>query len=260
LLIFTLLIGLLGSTELNTQNYVYAEQTAEKSTVENDAEISSFSAKTTKKATPTTTTKPTPTTKPVRKPTPTAAPTKQVELPQIDIKNTNLSKYNKIYPYADIEKPAKLQGLKFELQDNVEFLPEDTSYDVEDAPVASYTSEEDTEGLGSQAGIPNFQIDLSNDTQRTYQPGTSLLKFRDRSVVPQKGKIYIDSNTQSSYMVIDDAVTSSSGVEAAVVKPRAEDVFKSIYIPRQEIRLTKGNITDVTEGVTYRQEQYCGER
>ena len=42
---------------------------------------------------------------------------------------TNLqNKYNKVYPYADIEKPATVQGFDFRLKDNVEFLPETVQF------------------------------------------------------------------------------------------------------------------------------------
>ena len=266
LLILVLLTGLFGTAGLNTQNNSYAGQITDNyyNTKENTEEISSFSKTPTKptppikweptaKPTPTTkptkVTKPVPTTRPAKPtPTPTVKPKRPTTTPRLDI-DANLRKYNKVYPYANIEEPAKLEGLEIEFQENVEFLPEDASYNIEDAPLASFTSESDLEEFDTSTGIPNFQTDLLNKG-KTYQPGTNLLKFRDSSVTPQKGKIYVDGSTQSTYRVIDDPVVGSSGIEAAVIKPRARDVFKSIYIPNQEIILTKGNITDLAEGVT----------
>ncbi len=165
------------------------------------------------------------------------------------VTNVNPNRFKKVYPYAHLEEPAKLEGLDYKLKDNVEFMPADATYNIEAAPVESF-QDTGTAAPGTSlpgVSLPKPQINL---TAKTYEPGTDLLKFQNRSFIPQKNKIYIDGNTQTSYKVIDDATSGTAGVEVPVTKPRASDVFESIYIPRQEISLTKGNITDMTEGVT----------
>ncbi|TAH74964.1 MAG: copper amine oxidase N-terminal domain-containing protein [Anaerolineaceae bacterium] len=262
LLIVTILSGLFGMVGANTQGNIYAGQMTNNYYGESERtdEISSFTGTKipTKPTIPTEPTpiikskitpKPTPTTTPKTptKPTPTTKPTKPVVSIKDSVKpktNININKYNKVYPYANIEKPARLEGIEIVLQDNVEFLPADASYNIDEANLTSISSESDLEDFIPQTGIPNHLVNLS-PSEKTYQPGTNILKFSDKSISLQKGKIYIDENTQSTYRVID-----ASGEEAAVVQPRAEDVIKSIYIPNQEIRLTKGNITDMAEGVT----------
>ena len=155
---------------------------------------------------------------------------------------------NKAYPYAHLEEPATIQGMEIELQDNVKFMPENTTFDIEPASTEEEQPENTTDTGISPPSAPSsaLQGDL---TDRIYNPGTNILKFKNRSFIPQKDKIYIDPDTQTTYKVIDTA-TGVGGVQAAVVKPRSIDVFESIYIPEQEIKLTKGNITDLAEGVT----------
>ncbi|NLO08977.1 MAG: copper amine oxidase N-terminal domain-containing protein [Clostridiales bacterium] len=242
LLIVAILSGLFGMVEANTQGNIYAGQITDKTTLAKSTPVTKqkITPKPTLAAKPTAAAKPAPTTNPM----PTTKPLVNIKdslKPKVDI---NLNKYNRVYPYAKLEKPAKLEGVEIELQDNVEFLPAEASYNIDEANLSSITSESDIENFTPQTGIPNHLVNLS-PSEKTYQPGTNILKFNDKSINLQKGKIYIDENTQSTYRVID-----ASGEEAAVVHPKAEDVIKSIYIPSQEISLTKGNITDMAEGVT----------
>lgn len=256
ILIIALMTGLFGTSNYSKAS-VRADEIDSYATTRIQTKATPTPTPTKPILTPTKPAKPTTTpTKPTLTPTKPAKPTPTPRLTKPEVNNSayrditaNLKKYNKIYPYSNLEEPAKLEGIEFEFQDDVEFLPENASYDIEAAPIKSYKSQGDLEGFNPSTGILNSNTGLSS-SDKAYLPGTDLLKFENKSVIPQKGKIYIDENTQTSYRVIDDAVSGSSGVEVAVVKPKARDVFKSIYIPSQEIRLTKGNITDMLEGVT----------
>lgn len=149
------------------------------------------------------------------------------------------------YPYAKLEQPAKIKGFECQLKDNVEFLPAQTRYNLTSAPVSQSGT-----GGSSSGNIQLQQMPSAGSTSLpSYLPGTKMMKFADDSFVPEKDKIYIDSNAQGSFKVIDDAVSSSGKVEAAVVKPSADEVFEGFVIPKQEIAMTKGNITEIADGV-----------
>jgi hypothetical protein len=147
----------------------------------------------------------------------------------------------KRYPYLKLEEPATVEGFEYKLKDNVKFLPDSSNYNLVPAPTEAPSQEGE---INSMALAPQL-----SEQEKTYKPGTNLMKFSDASFVPDKDMIYIDKDVQGSFKVIDDADVVGGKVQAAVVSPRADEVFSGLYIPRQEIDLTKGNITDLAEGV-----------
>jgi hypothetical protein len=159
-----------------------------------------------------------------------------------------------------LEQPAKVQGVNYEIKDNVKRLPAGMSYDLGPLTLDKFVTfevESQVPKLNPNINLPNVQapnqgtqnvsgepLDKINGIK--YPAGSKLLtipKSFAATFTPSTGEIYIDEEEGNAFKILGyEGQDSQENELYSVETPELLDVFKSYNIPKQTLNLTTGNI------------------
>ncbi len=146
------------------------------------------------------------------------------------------------------EAPARAKGVSYKLKAGVEKLPSDIDYNLEQIELDEFAA------FDSDAKIPGEQaLDPNKVKGIKYNPGSKFMvmpKNAAAAFTPKANKIYIDENEGTAYRVLGVGKTDSEGnSQYAVETPALTNIFEFYTIPKQDIKLTTGNIAYMAPGV-----------
>ncbi len=161
------------------------------------------------------------------------------------------------------EIPAKVKGVTYKLKEDVEVLPSDIDYELEQISLEELASFESaakaTEGTTGEKGIQSAPkqkgdiVDFNKINGLKHAPGSKFMvlnKNLTSSVALEKNKIYLDKEQGLAYRVLEEERIDQDGNSQYVVdSPNMTEVFESYKIPAQDIKLTTGNIAYMAPGV-----------
>ncbi|MDD4503728.1 MAG: hypothetical protein PHS15_02735 [Clostridiaceae bacterium] len=153
-----------------------------------------------------------------------------------------------ISPPIRKETPARAKGVSYKLKAGVEKLPLDIDYNLEQIKLDKFAI------FDVDTGIPKEQtFDLDKINGIKYNPGSKFMvvpKNAESAFTPKANRIYIDENEGAAYRVLEVGKADSDGNDQYVVDtPVLTDIFESYTIPKQDIKLTTGNIAYMAPGV-----------
>ena len=147
-----------------------------------------------------------------------------------------------------VETAARAQGVTYKLKDGVEKLPETINYDLEQIRLDDMVAYE-----GGAKVTEQEAIDPKKFKGLRHNPGSKYMvlpKDAASTFTPKLNKIYIDEVEGLAYKVTESGETDSAGNKQYVVEtPELTEVFESYTIPKQDIKLTTGNIAYIAPGV-----------
>lgn len=146
------------------------------------------------------------------------------------------------------EEAARVKGVTYKLKPGVEKLPSDMSYDLEQIRLDDLVNYE-----GADKVTGKETIDPNKLKGIRYNPGSKFMVLPKADLskfTPKANKIYIDEGEGLAYRVLQDGKTDAEGNKQYVVEtPALTDIFESYKIPKQDIKLTTGNIAYMAPGV-----------
>ena len=177
-----------------------------------------------------------------------------ISTPQIDtdlldlgIKDRDRLK-REIGKLVQVETAARAQGVTYKLKDGVEKIPETINYNLEQIRL------DDIVAYGDGAKVTEQEaIDPKKFKGLRYNPGSKYMvlpKDTASTFAPKLNKIYIDEVEGLAYKITEAGETDPEGNKQYVVEtPALTDIFESYKIPKQDIKLTTGNIAYIGPGV-----------
>ena len=148
-------------------------------------------------------------------------------------------------PAKPLEKPARAQGVNYEIKENVKILPQGMQYSLDTLTLdrlATFEVDEDTPE--TVQNINEEPFDKINGIR--YPAGSKLLtvqKSTASSFDPYIGEIYIDEDEGNAFRILGYEGDNQQGYDLYAVEiPELPEVFNSYSIPKQTINLTTGNI------------------
>jgi len=175
--------------------------------------------------------------------------TPKVDRDIFDLQIKNRERLEKeIGKLAKVETAARAQGVTYKLKDGVERLPESINYDLEQIKLDDMVAYE-----GGVKVTELETIDPKKLKGLRYNPGSKYMvlpKDTASTFTPKLNKIYIDEVEGTAYKFTESGETDSQGNKQYVVEtPQLTDIFESYTIPKQDIKLTTGNIAYIAPGV-----------
>ena len=149
---------------------------------------------------------------------------------------------------VQVETAARAQGVTYKLKDGVEKIPETINYNLEQIRL------DDIVAYGDGAKVTEQEaIDPKKFKGLRYNPGSKYMvlpKDTASTFAPKLNKIYIDEVEGLAYKITEAEETDPEGNKQYVVEtPALSDIFESYKIPKQDIKLTTGNIAYIGPGV-----------
>lgn len=146
------------------------------------------------------------------------------------------------------EPAARVSGVTYKLKPGVEKLPENINYDLEQIRLDDLVAYE-----GGAKVTEQDVIELSKFKGLRYNPGSQFMvlpKDATSTFTPKLNKIYIDEEEGLAYKVTEGGKSDPEGNKQFVVEtPALTEIFESYTIPKQDIKLTTGNIAYIAPGV-----------
>lgn len=145
-------------------------------------------------------------------------------------------------PAVALEKPAKAQGVNYEIKENIKRIPAGVIYELRELTFDRFVTFKVEENAQTNENIDPF----GKINGIKYPAGSQILAVSQsylESFAPSTGEIYIDEDLGNAFKILGCEGQDDRGNELYVVAtPDLTEVFSSYSIPEQTIHLTTGNI------------------